>query len=226
MSVAFRAVQRLYPAEFRNEYGTEMECIYQDLRRDQSAAAVWMRLARDTAIAVPRMRLEAGMKRSVIVSGSAVVLGVAAVGIMTGNFFVGSLVFLSVGAALLIPSALLAKRSRASAESDYTTKQWPLWTYPAAAIAVVYVAFGIGQLISEPKKEHVFTLFLFTGFAAMIARGLVIRRSGRVAGDWMIAAAALPLLGGFWMVWPTVLSVIVMVGAMSEALTVRPARAA
>lgn len=222
----FRAILLLYPSEFRHEYGSEMTRVYADLRRDEPAARLWLRLARDTALAAPRLRMEAGMKRSVLVITVVAMLGVAAAGIATGNFFIGGLLLLGLAALLLVPSALLARRSRASAENDYTTRRWPFWSFPAVGIACTYLAFGIGQLIDDPKKENVFALVLFTGFAAMIARGLVLRRRGRVSGDWMIAAAALPLFPGFWMIWPPIVAMIVMIGSMTEALSARPARAA
>lgn len=225
-SILFRGLLLMYPKGFRREYGREMTLAYQDLRRDESAGRVWLRLARDTALAAPKLRMEESMKRSAIVISTVVLLGVAVGGIVTGSFFVGGLLLAGVAAIIVIPSALIARRNRASAEHDYTIKHWPWWSFGAVAVAAVYPVFGIGQMIDDPKIENAFALVVFTMFSAMITGGLVLRRKGRTGGDWLIAAAALPLFPAFWLIWPPIVAFTVMVGAMSEALSVRQPRPA
>lgn len=225
-TLGFRALLLLYPPAFRAEYGDEMLRIYEDLRRDESRWRVFVRLARDTAVAAPRLRMEEGMKRNLAIVTAVVLFGVAFVGTITGNYFMGAGILAAIGALLLGPSVLIARRTRRSSEFEYTIKRWPWWTFVAAGMAATYVLFGAAQLAQEPKGTNVAALFILAAFGAMMARGLVLRRRGSTSGDWLVALAALPFTSLFWLVWPPIVTAAVMVGAMSEALSVRPARPA
>src|SRR5438270_4334766 len=50
----YRALLRLYPAEFRGEYGREMTQIFRDRATREPAARVWLDIARDLLVTVPR----------------------------------------------------------------------------------------------------------------------------------------------------------------------------
>ena len=53
----FRALLFAYPAEFRHEYGSEMEEVFRDRLLSESAARVWLDALRDLAIGAPREHL-------------------------------------------------------------------------------------------------------------------------------------------------------------------------
>lgn len=201
-----------------------MTLLYDDLRGDEPAMRVWRRLAADTIRAVPQLRMEEDMKRSVLVGTVVVLLGVAAAGVMTGSFFIGGLLLAGIAAFIAVPSAVIARRNRASAERAYAVRSWPWWSYVAAAIAVLYLVFGVGQLIADPKVENVAALFAMIVLSSMIAGGLALRRKGRVGGNWLIITGALPLFPVYWLVWPPVLATLAMVGAMSEVFAGRQPR--
>ncbi len=57
---AYRLLLRAYPAEFRAEYGREMTQLFNDRRRDASAARAqfWAAMLADIARSAPAMRLE------------------------------------------------------------------------------------------------------------------------------------------------------------------------
>jgi predicted permease len=53
----FRALLFAYPAEFRHEYGSEMEEVFRDRLQSESAVRVWLDALRDVVIAAPREHL-------------------------------------------------------------------------------------------------------------------------------------------------------------------------
>jgi predicted permease len=53
----FRSLLRLYPREFRDEYGAEMARLYRDRARDEGALRVWLDLLVDLARTAPREQL-------------------------------------------------------------------------------------------------------------------------------------------------------------------------
>ena len=53
----YRSLLRLYPREFRDEYGAEMARLYRDRARDEGAFSVWLALLADVFRAVPREQL-------------------------------------------------------------------------------------------------------------------------------------------------------------------------
>ncbi|MCU1455848.1 MAG: hypothetical protein JWN46_3994 [Acidimicrobiales bacterium] len=59
----YRALLRLYPRRFRNEYGADMGLLFADQLRDESALRVWARGAVDLAITIPHRHLEAHLNR-------------------------------------------------------------------------------------------------------------------------------------------------------------------
>lgn len=50
----FRTLLFVYPAEFRHEYGSEMEQVFADRLQSEPAARVWLDALRDLTIAAPR----------------------------------------------------------------------------------------------------------------------------------------------------------------------------
>jgi predicted permease len=53
----FRALLFAYPAEFRHEYGSEMEEVFSERMQSESAARVWLDALRDLIVAAPREHL-------------------------------------------------------------------------------------------------------------------------------------------------------------------------
>ena len=53
----YQRLLRLYPREFREEYGAEMACLYRDRARDEGALRLWLALLADVLRTAPREQL-------------------------------------------------------------------------------------------------------------------------------------------------------------------------
>ncbi len=206
----------LYPHSFRKEYGDEMRLAFCDLRRDEPRRRVYTRIARDAAGSIPRAQLEEGTMRSVGIAAGVVAVAIAIGGAVTGSFFVGSLIVIGGIGIIVGLAALLSRAGRRPTERVYSASRWPWWALLAGGLAVFQIVFASGQLISEPKKEHVFALGLMLAFAGLFGGGVLLRNRGHAGGNWMLAAVGIPMLLGIWWVWPTILALAVMLGAISE----------
>jgi hypothetical protein len=89
-------------------------------------------------------------------------------------------------------------------------------------LASLYVLAAIGQLIDDPKATNVGALGIMLGFAGLIVGGLVLRERSKIGGHWMIIFATVPALMFFWIVWPTVVALAIIVGAVSEISRATP----
>jgi hypothetical protein len=214
----YSLVLLLYPHAFRREYGDEMRLAYRELRRHESRGRVFTRITRDAVMSVPRAQLEEGTMRSVGIAAGIVAVAVAIGGAVTGSFFVGSLIVIGGTGLIIGIAALLSRTGSRSAERDYSPNRWPWWAVLAGALALFEVGIGASQLISEPKKENVFALAVVLVFAGLYTGGVLLRNRGRLGGNWMIAAVGAPMLMAPWWVWPPILGLAVMIGAISEVV--------
>jgi hypothetical protein len=216
----------LYPASFRREYGDEMRLAFRELRRDEPRRRVFTRIVRDAVTSAPRAQFEEGSMRSVGIAAGIVAVAIAIGGAVTGSFFVGSIIVIGGTGLIVGAAALLSRTGSRPAERDYKPSRWPWWALLAGGLAVFEIIFAAGQLIDEPKKENVFALGVMLAFAGLFSGGVLLRRRGHAGGNWMIAFVGLPLLGAIWWVWPPILALAVMLGAISEVFrgvrSVRP----
>jgi hypothetical protein len=60
-SSLYRSLLRLYPREFRTDYGDDLVQHFEDLVVDRGARAAWIRTTTDLIVTVPRYRLESTM---------------------------------------------------------------------------------------------------------------------------------------------------------------------
>jgi len=163
--------------------------------------------------------------RSIGIAAGIVAVAVAIGGAVTGSFLVGSLIVIGGTVLIVGIAALLSRVGNRSAERVYSRSRWPWWAVLAGALAIFEVAIGASQLIREPKKENVFALGVVLAFGGFFTGGVLLRNRGRVGGNWMIAAVGAPMLMAPWWVWPPILGLAVMLGAISEVFRAhRPAR--
>lgn len=174
---AYRALVRLYPRDFRRDFGDDLVALLDDLRADRGRARAWRICALDLLVTLPRMHLERIMnphRTTTAITWVIVLLAVAG----TASFVTGVL----PGALLLVAAAVLGvtQRSalaRAIRTPDTTLRRRRLRT--AAGLAIVFVAcygvylvsIGDEWTIRETILAVVGTLSMF-GAAGYLVVGL------------------------------------------------------
>jgi len=135
---------------------------------------------------------------------------------------VGGFVAAGIAACWMLSSAVM--RTPVATEDVYSRNRFRWFWVPAGLLAVFQFLFMGGQLVSDPKIENVFALAVISAFSALIVLGMF--KAPRIRGNWMIAVGVLPMLPFFWIVVPTVLSLIVIVGALADNIAVSSKRPA
>lgn len=190
-----------------------------DRLHERGAVRAWTEVLSDLIRSIPEQIMEVSLMNRFLMPLLAVVGGgLVVVAMVTGIGPPISLLFLGFGllAGLL---TLLNKRNHRSSEFSYgglVPKRWTWWTVLATTLAVMYVVAATGQLIADPKGTNVGALGIACAFAALIGAGLFLRSRSRVGGNWMVAVAAIPALAFFWIIWPAVLALAIIFGAVKE----------
>jgi hypothetical protein len=167
---------RLYPRDFREEYGQDMEQLVRLQLRDENAARVWGRTLLDAALTVPSLRLEAHMSAR---SSAPVVYGAATVASLTLAGLAGSAVGISVfglaGVLLFGSLAVVSwRRARALGDGGHAAAHW--WKYLAlgtAGLTASVVAANLGDDTLGDNGWMVFMGALLTS-VALLGVGLVL----------------------------------------------------
>jgi hypothetical protein len=157
----------------------------------------------------------------VAVGGGTFLVTGAAASVPGGMFAVGILALLAMVYGV---SALLARRGALGAEHDYSARRKHWWWIPAALVGAFQLLFMAGQLIEDPKIENVFALAVVGAFSALVFGGMAV--SNRRAGNWMIATGVLPMVPFIWVVVPPLVSLLVIVMAMSDNIRMTRAQPA
>lgn len=219
----YRTLLFLYPRSFRREYGREMTQAFSDRLNDRGSARTWLFILPDLLVSIPEQALEAPLmiKRwPVVVASVAIGLSVAMMVVGGGDGLAVVVSAFSVIIAVFASLSLwMVMRSRRGAEFSYgseTPKTWNWWTVLTVVLATTYVVTGVGQLIDETKATHVSALVIAVLFAALMAGGLRLRARGQTAGNFMVAAGAVPSLAFFWMIVPPLVGLAILVGAIAE----------
>jgi hypothetical protein len=167
---------RLYPRDFREEYGEDMVQLLRNQLRDENARRVWARTVLDVALTAPSIRLEAHMSRG---TSAPVVYGTATVASIVLAVVAGTTVGVSVvGLAGVLVFGALAfvawRRARTLGSSPHADAHW--WKYLAiggVALAAVVVS---ANLADDEMSEGMWAVF-FGGLlfsVGLIAAGLIL----------------------------------------------------
>lgn len=218
----YRSLLFLYPPAFRSEYGSLMTQAFSDRLGEKGALRTWMLVIPDLWLSIPEQILEVSLMNQTWVAAAAAV-GAA---LMLASLVVGGgppITLVGLGAGFLLASLasiclFAANRRGRPTEFAYRAipKRWTWWTVLSVGLAVTYVVAAAGLLVSDPKATNASALVAAIAFAAVIVGGLALRRRSRVAGNGMIALGAVPTLPFFWMIYPPIVGVAVIVGAVAE----------
>ncbi len=96
MSRTYRALVRLYPPAFRDEYGDDLVALLHDQLADEPGPRVWARAIRDLLLTVPTQHLEAHMhhpsQRALTVVAAAAAIVALVIGSVIGSVAVPALI--------------------------------------------------------------------------------------------------------------------------------------
>ena len=108
----YRALLRLHPKSFRQEYGDDMALLFAEQLRDGNTSLVWWRGLLDLAIAVPTRHLEAHVHRPPANTVPVLFAAVATAGILAVGIGGSNTATASVGFAVAVVAGLLAFAAR------------------------------------------------------------------------------------------------------------------
>ena len=173
---AYRALLRLYPRNFRDEYGPDMALLFADQLRDEPAARVWVRGMVDLAITVPAQHLEAHMNRPPTPVIPLLFVVVSLTGVCVAVIGGSSLGMLAVGLSVAAVAASLAavawRHTRPVAARPATAHWWKFLTGGAGVlVAVVVLTTATGEVDESMWWPMVITV---VGALLLLATGLVL----------------------------------------------------
>jgi hypothetical protein len=113
----YRALVRLYPRQFRRDYGDDLVQHFADLVTDRGARAAWRRTSLDLTITIPRYHLERIMNDQRSTVALIIIIILLAVGGIASFFVLGDawfspLLLVAAGALALTQHSALAKALR------------------------------------------------------------------------------------------------------------------
>jgi hypothetical protein len=173
---AYRALLRLYPRRFRDEYGPDMALLFADQLRDEPAARVWARSAIDLALTIPTQHLEAHMNRapSALLPVLFTATGIGGVGIAAvGGSSRGMLTIgLSIAVVALGLAAVARRNLRPVGTDDVSAHWWKLVSGGAGMLAAFAgVTTFTGELPEGLWWPMIIVLFCALG---LIGTGVVL----------------------------------------------------
>jgi hypothetical protein len=145
----YRALIRLYPRRFRDEYGADMARLMREQCRDESTGWVVARALMDAAISIPTQHMEARMRSAPnrlvpLVYMTAAVAGLL-VAILGGSERASRVLGLGLAVVAGTIGAVAWRRSAPARDAAPVTASW--WKFLIAGpclFAVVIVASGVG----------------------------------------------------------------------------------
>jgi hypothetical protein len=172
---AYAALLRLYPREFRDEFGADMSQLFRDQLADEAAPRVVARAVLDLALTLPQQHLEVHVRRNSTAIVSVVYLSLAAAGLATALLGGTNRAALIGGALLAVVAGALgiaARRRAATVSADPASAAW--WKLLLAGpllIGGVIAAAGLG--VNAWYAGMVAVLAGLALFAAGVVLGVV-----------------------------------------------------
>jgi hypothetical protein len=138
VSRAYRALTRLYPRSFREEFGTDLLALFEAQRADDGVRRTWLRAGRDLLVTIPTQHLEAIVHRR---SPRGISAAIAALGgtLLIGGVVLGSAVsplLLLVGGVLAVAGVVSWQQHRDVAAPSIAESWWKVLLAGPALLAL------------------------------------------------------------------------------------------
>jgi len=170
----YRALLRLYPKDFREEFGPDLLAVYQDLAADRGLACARRRTALDLIVTVPRYRLEHLMSEQHSTTALYVVIfglaALGALGFVTG-FGPPALLFIVAAAVVAVAQRSQLARAIRTPDTDIRHRR-----FRAAGVCAAVFAASIGVWtwdIGDDSLDLAGVLASLVGTAAMVGAALL-----------------------------------------------------
>lgn len=178
MSRGYRAFVRLYPKQFRDEFGDDLIALFDDQRADDGTLRTWTRATRDALVTIPTQHLEVivHQRSPRFVSSTIAVLGVT---LLIGGVVLGSVVsplILLVGGVLAVAGYLSWQQHRDVAAPEIVESWWKVLLAGPALLAVNAVAHAVWPS-SMDLDGDIAWLLTFSGVIlaiSLIAAGVML----------------------------------------------------
>ena len=171
----YRSLLRLYPKDFREEFGPDLLALHQDLAADRGRAAARRRTTLDLIVTVPRYRLEHLMREQHSTTALYVVIfGLAALGALAFVTGFGPPALLFIVAAGVVAVAQRSQLARAIRTPDTDVRHRRLRA--AGVCAGVFVASIAVWMwdIGDDSVDLAGVVASLVGTAAMIATAVLL----------------------------------------------------
>lgn len=176
MSRTYRALIRLYPRSFRDEYGDEMVMLFEDQRAAEPAVRVWFRSLLDLALTAPTRHLEAHVHRLSAQSLLTLLAATGAVVALVVGFAIGSV---AVPALIVVIAATWLAVASRRAERPVDA---PTWWKRVVAGGVLIALVGAAANIPWPESMDIGGDLAWSLGAVAVITGIALIVSGAVVG--------------------------------------------
>jgi hypothetical protein len=153
----YRSLLRLYPRDFRTDYGDDLVQHFADLVTDRGTRAAWTRTTNDLIITVPRYRLESIMSEKASTTTSYLTIGVLTLGGVASlliGFYPGLLLLVAAVALAFAQRSALARAIR-TPDSDRRRRR-----LVTAGILATICALSILSYMHDLDDETISSLSL------------------------------------------------------------------
>lgn len=179
----YRSLLRLYPREFRDEYGADMVQLLRHQCTDEPAWLVGARCALDLAITIPTQHMEAHMNRPsthlVALLYTALAAGGLLFAILAGTNITIVIIGLCIAVAAGTMAAVTWKRSGPIGARISTDGWWKLVLAGPCIIVAVIVAAGFGVEAWEVMMLALLVAFVATGTGVLLGIARLAQRHSR-----------------------------------------------
>jgi hypothetical protein len=174
--VVYRALLRLYPRGFRDEYGADMALLLADQLRDERAGRVWVRAVIDLAVTVPTRHLEAHMNRPPSPLIPLLFAGVGFAGLCVAAIGGSHPETIAVGLSIAVVAvglAAVAWRGIRPVTTQQVTARW--WKFLAGGLGVLATVIVATTATGEVDDRMWWPTMITVGCAlALLGGGLLL----------------------------------------------------